>query len=303
MRVTVSSCFAIFLATAFLGAADVGPAPKDAPSYHLRVASYEETFLIRPDAAEKAVTPIDAPAYSPFQSLSPDGTRVADIPDDRKSFQILDTKGKELALVNVDKPVARATWSADNKRLAFHALIGDTWQPYTMTRDGKEVTQVTKEPHGVRDLQFSPDGRLSYFAKHASRVDVHDADLVILGPGDQRTILVKNTKFLAHAWSPDGKTIAYSTIGQLIFLDPAASKSTTIDLTSINRTLGNSGAVYLTWRPDSKAIACAILYMHARGTQKRLGDGEAFIIPREGKATWFDIGREPKDFEWVEAKK
>ena len=107
------------------------------------------------------------------------------------------------------------------------------------------------------------------------------------------------------AVTPDGKTIVYGTIGALTFHDVQSNNNTVIRLADmIDKRLADSSAVNLTLSPDGRSAATRLLMIGGRqvGAPKVFGDEEIFIIPREGKATWFQPGIEVYNVEWLKGK-
>src|ERR1700735_575489 len=92
--------------------------------------------------------------------LSPDGTRVACIVDEKLSVIPVGGGAAHSVSVEGNLPVRDVAWSADGKRLAFIAdLPGDspTAQVWTAAPDGGAVVKHVELKGYVQNLRFSPD--------------------------------------------------------------------------------------------------------------------------------------------------
>jgi Tol biopolymer transport system component len=133
-------------------------------------------------------------------------------------------------------------WSPDGRYLAFLSDRGEKAQIFLAPLDGGEARQLTKAPHGVNEFAWSPDGRriayvartgewkdakdrkgaeraaprvirqlryrfdtIGYFDERRMHIFVIDAD-----SGEAKQITEGDWYDQQPAWSPDGRTIAFS---------------------------------------------------------------------------------------------
>jgi TolB protein len=147
-------------------------------------------------------------------------------------------------------------------RPSLHGLIaystrgGDIW---IMRADGRERRRLTRSGHGIDfDPDFSPNGRRIVFRSSRGRYapDRYGIGLEAIRIVDVRTRrerqIQPRTGGLFPAWSPDGKTIAFSGL---------RSDGAPVDTIQVMRPDG-SGVVDLgmpgevaTWSPDGTTIA------------------------------------------------
>ena len=106
-----------------------------------------------------------------------------------------------------------------------------------------------------------------------------------------------------YAWSPDGKTIAYSKLGSLIFHDLKTGAEQERAFVDIDERLSSHVAARIAWRPDGQVLACAITFLGGRqqGGPQMFGDRELFVIPRRGKPTWIATDGDVERIEWVKS--
>src|SRR5262245_2160924 len=243
-------------------------------------------------------------------SLSPDGKLRALISSDGKdALFVSDADGGNVRQLTPAAMTAGAcAWTPDSKRLMFlarpFAALGTLqtaqWQLHTIDADGKNLKPLASSPDGAEQPRIAKDGRLAYLRNYPREGKLPRMDLVV-GEGAEAKPIVKNTFINEFTWSPDSKSIAYSTFGALVFHDLATGKEQRIDLASIDPRLKGDSAWYLAFSPDSQSIACAIMFLGDRqqGGPKMFGDDELFIAPREGKAKWFQPGMAVRGVEWI----
>jgi RNA polymerase sigma factor (sigma-70 family) len=275
------------------------PGPRPADPGWVRIVGEKKALLFRPDGTGRteSTTPV------PFgRQLSPDGKSIAYISSSGdEAVYVADADGKNARKVSPDKAVAASPgWSPDGRRIVFAARRGEQWQVYVVDRDGGNVRQLTASPHGASMPKFAPDGRLAYLSWHQRQGKLQPADLVIADGTDSKAV-VGGVPVLDYAWSRDGKAIAYSKPGALVFHEVGSGKDQDTAFQDIDRRLTSHAAWLICWSPDNRAVACSIIFLGDRqfGGPKIFGDDELFVIPRAGKPSWFEPGEKVRHIEWI----
>jgi hypothetical protein len=238
--------------------------------------------------------------------LSPDGSKVAYV--EKEAVFVADRKGTESRRISpADVAAGRPCWSPDGRQLAFVGSKGKPqWQIYIADADGQNVRQLTQGAVGAWNPQFGSDGRLAYVEYAAPMEKYQKGALVVRDVRDPQkaepAIVARGVYIGSFAWSPDAGTIAFATIGELIFHDLKTATERRVALTEIDPRLAGMGVWQIAWRPDGGAAACATQFVGDRrqGGPKLFGDEEVLIIPREGgKASVFSVGGAVERVQWT----
>jgi len=152
------------------------------------------------------------------------------------------------------------------KRVAF-SVHGEVFT--APTDEGGELRQVTDDD-GARDqdVSFSPDGKLiAYVSDRSGREEIHvvSAD----GAGEARKITDLDSLKSSYLWSPDSKTIAFTTSDGKLFTVSAEGKDLKELLTSKFGPVGRAS-----WSPDGKWLA------YSRNDVSRSSD--IYLLPAAG---------------------
>lgn len=276
------------------------PGQLPAESGWIRVASETKILVFRPDGTGRTEYPRAARAKG---ILSPDRNSLLEVRTgfDTSAIVRTDAAGKNALQLSPQGVYAESpVWSPDGQRVAFVAIRNNQRQVHLMDRDGQNVRQLTVAPFGAAMPQFAADGRLTYLVYRDPVGKRQRADLVLDG-GSPPTVLVQNMVFASYLWSPDGKLIAYSKPNALVFHDVASGQEKEVALTDIDERLRNHAVVWLSWNPQSQAVVCGMVFWGGRMARgpKMLGDEEVFVIPREGKPTWFEVGGPIQGVRWT----
>jgi len=268
----------------------------------VRVDAGDKTYLFRPDGTGRAEA-----ASGPAGRLpSPDGKGVVYVvgAGNESAIHVADADGKNARKVSPDGVVAAfPIWSPDGKRITFLGTRGVSSHVHVMDRDGRNVRPITdadSAPHGAVLPKFGAGGRLAYLV-YGQRVGKRQPADLVIGEGKTAKAAVTGEVIADYAWSPDGAVIAYSRPGGIVFHDLAAGKGQEVALKGIDERLADHAALDISWSPDGRAVACRMVFWGGRQANgpKMLGDEEVFVIPRDGKPTWFDAGGPVRGVEWV----
>lgn len=282
---TTTPCLLLLMAGALIAPTDDG--------WRIVLRGGDTAFSVRPDGSDRKAVPEEPTAGT----LSPDGKSLLRIVDEGIVVTGADRKNpRKISAGN------SASWSPDSKRIVFTQEVNGLRQVFTAAADGAGVQRVSDAKLGAHSPKFLPDGRLLWLQRRESREKAQPSDLVV-SDGKSLRILVENAFVSDFACSPDGKTLAYGRIGALVFHDLATDQSRSVAYQEISDKLYAHGAYTLRWRPDGKAVACRIEFLGGRTSGAVVfGDSEVFVIPLEGKPTWFLIDQAWKSLDWIPEK-
>jgi Tol biopolymer transport system component len=149
-----------------------------------------------------------------FPDVSPDGEWVVysqTEPQEDLLLSRLDGSGRR-ALTNDAARDRRPRFSPDGTRIAFYSDRGGSYEVWTISRDGGDLRQLTRDPkrRNARHPAWSPDGTRLFFSRTETTGEIVAADHELDAPA-----LVTLPPFVDPAfsfagvdWSPDGGTIA-----------------------------------------------------------------------------------------------
>lgn len=135
----------------------------------------------------------------------------------------------------------------DGHRVAF-SIHGEI---FTAPVNGGDLVQITDNPARDKDPVYSPDGRqMAFISDRSGREEIYlvPAD----GGGEPQKITDMDILKQGVTWSPDSKSLAFSTTDDKLYLYDSASRQ--VKMLSSSRYGAVNGAVF---SPDGKWIAYA----------------------------------------------
>lgn len=272
--------------------------------WRLKLQTGETVLTVRPDGSDAQATIEKQTAEKQTMGgvLSPDGKAIARTEvrrpeasdahpslfvtdaNDLKKFRFVDFEG--------DQPA----WSPDSKSVVYRSATGVTQIRHASVLDSgsgcirvacSESTQLSNALRGAYSPRALANGHYAWLEWNSVHGKLRHSDLVIYD-GKTTRKLVDDQYIADYAVSPDSKTIAYGTVGSLVFIQVQSGEKTTVPYETIDKKLYAHAATGITWRPDQAAIACRIGFLGGRLTGTTVfGDSQIFVLPRHGQATWF----------------
>jgi len=246
--------------------------------------------------------------------ISPDGSSIvvrvsrANYDENRFDIELVQvdvTTGAQKVLTR--RNASQARWSPSGKELSFLCKVDDKSQVFIMPIDGGEAKQVSDAPMGVDSYSWRPDGEaLAYISKEkpvevegperhnkAFEADVnyllketprpHHLWLLPVEGGEAKQLTSGEWSVAVnrvHAWSPDGKEIAFGwqpRPGPRYWTD-ISIRILDVETGSIRRLNDiNHRMSDVAYSRDGKYIS----YHYPHDGDSRVGD-ELFIAPAEG---------------------
>ncbi|HVT78032.1 MAG TPA: hypothetical protein VHD87_13440 [Acidimicrobiales bacterium] len=250
-----------------------------------------DVWTINPDGSDARA--LVSPGYDP--AWSPDHSALAYVDADGEGggLDVLTAAGDSYGLTTGVAHDSHPTWSPDGKTIAFSRI--DHSQPveyselWAVNRDGTNMRQLTHQLCVNSDPAWSPNGKQIIFWSSSDHCDPGptqgDIELYSL---DVATGVVTRlntaTNSNGPAWSPDGKTIAfssdgYSGVGMEICLMNA-------DGSGAHRITNLSGDdTDPSWSPDARSI----VFFRSGGiyTMKADGSGVKLLVAGANEPAWY----------------
>ena len=249
-------------------------------------------IVIQPGVAARAIVRTDAPsALNSAPTLSPDGNLIAFVSQNgaNRDIYTVKTDGSGLKrLTDYNLPTVKSdnqlTWSSDSKRIAYLTVgVG--------TPEATDIAQVSVDggtptiligglQSAVADIAYSPNNRdFAYISADRANPGNNEIYLQTFGEvGNPRVITGSQPSELSLAFSPDGKFLAFSSVGtggtpfSIIEIDGRGGNPVPI---------GNDTARDITWSPDGQTLA------YSNGSRIKLvrADGKGGVRPLDLKDT------------------
>ena len=243
-----------------------------------------DIYSIDPDGGNETqlTTTHESGEWSP--TWSPDGLRIAFVStrdglDGHESIHIMDADGKnETRLTENNRNDGPPAWSPDGRRIAYvsgHRINNrENREIYVMDTDGSNKKRLTRH---VDDwlpewypLAWSPNSqRIAFLSVRNFSIALYimDAD------GSNKKRLTQDNRSFDPAWSPDGTSIAYSSLHSV---DDGLYEIYVMDADGSNKkrlTWAEGYDISPAWSPDGKRIAFV---------SERDGDLEIYVMDADG---------------------
>ena len=228
--------------------------------WRVRIDESSGTVLSEP---EPVVTPSK---YSRHLNFSRDGRRMIYVQTNNQSnikgaefdSEAEKITGEPFWITQGDREITRAELSPDGSRFVMRLIRRTQDDIVTVSRDGRDWSDVTNDAPFDRYVRWSPDGRQLAFMSDRNaggEIWISNADGTNL-----RQITfhpVPDTGAGFPVWSPDGKRLAFHSVGQTYILDLSRSwQEQTPQKIQLN---GNvTGFVCWDWSPDGKKLGGTI---------------------------------------------
>ena len=188
----------------------------------------EGTAIFVVDRGAHGATRITDPALGAIDpAWSPDGSTIVFVSVATTTLHGVGPDGTdEHEIADLKDVVLWPDWSPDGGLVAVSAVVGDQLDVFTITADGKAVTNVSHDPSDEYSPSWSPDGKRLAWAR-APADESARAWVVVTDRDGTRLVEMRLPADLAPpVWSPDG-TRLYSYVTnddgefhQILVLDP-----------------------------------------------------------------------------------
>ena len=165
-----------------------------------------EIFVMNADGTQqRQVTRNDWRDSDP--SWSPDGRRLAFTGNGGRTIVVVGVDGRGLTQLTTSGTDSQPDWSPDGRTIAFVSRRDGSGQVYLMNADGSNQRRLVADDEFHGTPAFSPDGTRIAFEGGADAVYID----VVQVDGSGRVRLTDTGGDLEPSWSPDGRTIVFST--------------------------------------------------------------------------------------------
>jgi Tol biopolymer transport system component len=187
-------------------------------------------------------------------ALSPDGKKVAFVVRGEVFAASAADGGLASRVTATPAPESQVAWAPDSRRLVYVSDRSGAPGLYLYDFDAATETRLTSAPGGDFEPHVSPDGKSVAFVRDARELRVVDvaskAERLLATDRFERPPLHSDRTV---AWSPDGRWLAYFSIGDRLFknvrvVGAAGGESRQVSF------LANVGGNTLSWAPDSSFV-------------------------------------------------
>jgi dipeptidyl aminopeptidase/acylaminoacyl peptidase len=228
--------------------------------------------------------------------------------------------GDAVRLTTSKKNDNQPRWSPDSKRIAFISAREEKPQIFLISPTGGEAEKLSDSKTGVQSFQWSPDGRSIAFVaqqdmtpeEEKKQKDKDDPQVIdknfkfsriwVIDVQTRKASELVKSDFVASdpQWSPDGRSIAFTTLPTPKADDGSLSDIWIADVGSGNtrKLVDNEGPDSSPrWSPDGRSIA----YLTRDAKLGVIGQSRLNIIPSEGgtpRAILSSFDYQPSSAKW-----
>lgn len=167
-------------------------------------------FLMKIDGSEvRALT--DNEAYEESPSWSPDGTSLLFTRQIRQETDTTHAANGEIFTLDLSTKIATrvshkdgydsgAVYDPKGEKIAFYGPGEQSFDIFTMKRDGSEITNITKDTLDAYSPSWSPDGQwIAYTAGAENNYDIY---IIHLETGERRQLTKTKIRNEHPSWQP-----------------------------------------------------------------------------------------------------
>ena len=256
------------------------PTPSGKTADALELWSLED-----PGAGGKALEGMTQGAMIRLPSFGPDGSYIV-FESDANSFRDLYrydfARAQVLRLSDDPKGNFEPAVSPGGQRLAFVSSRDGDPELYVMGADGGGATRLTQSPGDDSSPRWSPDGSSLAFLSTRERARGWDIYLMSAQGGPARPLVERDARVTVrdHAWSPDGRHLAWIELGSeqgvapLVVVEVDTGKQ-------VLRTTATAVDQQPAWSPDGRELVFSRGEGPGRSTLMRLSleEGLASLSP------------------------
>lgn len=158
-------------------------------------------------------------AWPQDASWSPDGSQIAFVAtSDQPALYVIAADGSDEVRIP-HSTFGPPSWTSDDSRLVYTALVGENMEIVSTQRDGADVINLTNSPDNEFLLSVSPDGTRIALLQHGDSLGILQDIAVMDIDGSNRILLAGGIEspscYAGCVWSPDGLYLAYSILPQV----------------------------------------------------------------------------------------
>ncbi|HEY8461642.1 MAG TPA: LpqB family beta-propeller domain-containing protein, partial [Blastocatellia bacterium] len=264
-------------------------------SYDGKLIVFERNFKIwkldvgSGNASEVAITRRGAPAGPAVErisvgsrlnelALSPDGKKIAFVAHGEVFAASAKDGGDAARVTKTHAAESQVVWAPDSRKIAYVSDREGAFNIYSYDFAAGAETPLTRGAANSYSPSFSPDGKTLAFIRDGRElraIDLETKQERLLATAYLERPPLANRRFCA--WSPDGKWIAYLSVGDRAFTNVSVVPAAGGESRRISF-LANAFSDSVSWSPDGKYILF--------NTSQRTEDGRLAridLIPRTPK--------------------
>lgn len=255
--------------------------------------------LREPEAGGKALEGLTQGAMIRLPSFSPDGSYLV-YESDASSFRDLYrydfARAEVLRLTDDPKGNFEPAIAPDGQRLAFVSSRDGDPELYVMSGDGGGPTRLTQSPGDDSSPRWSPDGSSLAFLSTRDRARGWDLYLMPAQGGPARPVVERRERVSVrdHAWSPDGRHLAWIELGAEQGVAPLVVVAVESG-EQVLRTAPKGVDQQPAWSPDGRELVFSRGQGPGRSTLMRL----SLARGADSLAPLFEVARSGAPIDWL----